>query len=96
MRELKSVDLALISKIEIFFDRSEELINKYMDLGWKLLNINNVIEIEINPETGENERLSATQFTLGWLSELGEVRFPNQDDKSEESSALDPFDPSNF
>tara|TARA_Y100000588_G_C13413371_1_gene568386 strand:+ start:105 stop:395 length:291 start_codon:yes stop_codon:yes gene_type:complete len=96
MSELKSVELASISKIQIFFDRSEESINKYIDLGWKLLNINNVIEIERNLETGEYERLSVTQFTLGWLSELGEVRFPNEDDKSEDTSALEPFDPFNF
>ena len=86
----------MISKIEILFDRSKVSINKHLDLGWKLLNVNSITEIERNPETGEYERLSTTQFTLGWLSELGEVRFPDEDDKSEENSSLTSFDPFNF
>jgi len=85
MSDLKSVSLASISQVEIFQHWSKELINEHLNLGWRLLETNNVTEREQNPETGEYDTISSTLFILGWPSELGEIRIPEVKENSYES-----------
>lgn len=75
---LKNYNLMSISQIEIFDHLRKKNINQYLGLGWKLLNINNVIEEQ--PSFDGDEKISLTIYTLGWPSDLGEVCLPEVDD----------------
>jgi len=88
MKNEKDCSLTSIIKIKNFKDFQTSLINEHLNLGWKLLNINNVIDEGRNLETGDYEQLPVTLFTLGWSSDSGEILTPDE----KEESALESFE----
>jgi hypothetical protein len=67
----------VLQNISVVCDvRRVEDVNDFLELGWKVLQVTSGYAYEENLEFKEIEKVSYTEYSLGWFGDRTEVQYP--------------------